>query len=146
MLDDIGWHILEILQEDARLSYAEIGRRVGLTPPAVAERVQKMESAGVIRGYRAVVDPAQIGLPIQTFVHLQVERAQFREVIEVLRGFDEVLECHRATGSSSLIVRVAVSSIAHMERLLDRLLRYGEPVSSVILSTPIQRRVFRRPS
>ena len=146
LLDEINWHILEILQEEARLSYAAIGRRVGLSAPAVAERVQKMEEAGVIRGYRADVDPAEVGLPIQTFIHLQVEREQFLEVIDVLREFPEVLECHRATGSSSLIVRVAVASIGHMEGLIDRLLRYGEPVSQVILSSPIERRSFRRGS
>ncbi|MFQ5568369.1 MAG: Lrp/AsnC family transcriptional regulator [Rhodothermales bacterium] len=146
LLDDLGWKILEALQDNARLSYSEIGRHVGLSSPAVAERVQKMEEQGIIAGYRAVVAPEHIGLPILTIVHLQVNRDQFTEVIARLRTLPEVLECHRTTGTSSLVMKVALTSIAHMESFLNELLRFGEPVSSIVLSTPIRERIFRKPT
>lgn len=145
-LDELDWKILDALQHDARLSYSEIGRRVGLSAPAVSERVKKMEDAGIITGYRAVVDPEQIGLPIKVFIHLQVDRDRFSEVVDRVRDFPEVLECHRTTGRSSLILKVAVSSIDHMEALIDELMRFGEPVSSIVLSTPIRQRTFHRPA
>ena len=146
LLDDLGWRILEALQENARMSYSELGRQVGLSAPAVAERIQKMEETGIILGYRAVVAPRPIGYSIQTIVQLQVTRDHFIEVIDHLKSMPEVLECHRTTGTSSLVLKVALTSIAHMESFLNELLRFGEPVSSIVLSTPIPQRIFRKPA
>lgn len=146
LLDDLGWSILKALQTNARMSFSELGRRVGLSAPAVADRVQKMEEAGIIQGYRAIIAPDKIGLPILSIVHLQVERDQFKEAIDKLNGLPEVLECHRTTGTSSLIIKVAVASIAHMETLLNEMLSLGEPVSSLVLSSPIQERIFEKPN
>ena len=139
-MDDVDRHILDEMQRDARLSYAELGRRVGLSPPAVSERLARLEGAGVITGYHAAVDLARLGRPVQAVLHLQVDRARYGRSLERIQALDEVLVCHRTTGSSSLLMIVAVASMEALEALIDRLLPLGEPVTQVILSTPIARR------
>ena len=139
-LDKIGWDILETLQQDARLSFAEIGRRVGLSAPAVAERVQKMEDEGLILGYRAVGDTAKLGRSVQAIMHLQVDRANFQRSMAQIQEFPEVLVCYRTTGSSCLIMQVAVASMEQLQALIDRLMPFGEPVTQMILSTVLPRR------
>lgn len=143
-LDELSWKILAALQEDARLSFAALGRQVGLSPPAVAERVQKMEDAGIILGYQARIDPAHIGLTVQAIVHMQVPRMHYEKVVSVLGTFPEVQVCHRTTGKHALILRIAVTSMLHLEAFLDRLMHYGEPETAMILSTPISNRPFQR--
>ena len=139
-MDPIDRRILDELQRDARLSYAELGRRVGLSPPAVSERVARLEADGVVTGYHAAVDVARLGRPVQAVLHLQVDRARYGRSLEKLQDLDEVLVCHRTTGSSSLLMIVAVASVEALEGLIDKLLPLGEPVTQMILSTPIARR------
>lgn len=142
-IDTLSWRILELLQQQGRATYAEIGRVVGLSAPAVAERVQKMEDAGIITGYRATVDPEKLGFAIQTIIQLQVNRDLFASTLKKLEAFDEVLDCYRTTGTSSLFILVAFRSMDHMEQFLNEVLQLGEPVSSIILSHPISGRIFR---
>lgn len=137
LLDQTGWRILEELQDDARLSYSELGARVGLSPPAVAERMRRLEEAGVITGYRAVLDPAKLGLPITAFIRCSSSGSQ---VGEIARRSPEVLECHRITGGDAFILKVVVASVAHLEALIDRLLPYGQPTTSLVLSSPLSSR------
>ena len=139
-MDSIDRRILDELQHDARLSYAELGRRVGLSSPAVSERVARLEADGVIVGYHAAVDLAQLGRPVRAVLHLQVDRARYGRSLERIQELDEVLACHRTTGSSSLLMIVAVASVEALEGLIDKLLPLGEPVTQMILSTPIARR------
>lgn len=139
-MDPIDRHILDELQRDARLSFAELGRRVGLSPPAVSERVARLEADGVITGYHAAVDVARLGRPVQAVLHLQVDRARYGRALERVQELDEVLTCRRTTGSSSLLMVVAVASMEALEVLIDRLLPLGEPVTQMVLSTPIARR------
>src|SRR3954464_3779104 len=101
MIDEIDRKIVKELQVDARVSYAELGRRVGLTTPAVIERVRKLEDAGVITGYRAVIDTAKVGLPITAFVRMSITGVDYSHIIEVAEQSPEVLECHRGTGGDS---------------------------------------------
>ncbi|MEP6705644.1 MAG: Lrp/AsnC family transcriptional regulator, partial [Acidobacteriota bacterium] len=107
MNDEIDRKILKELQEDARVSYAELGRRVGLTTPAVIERVRKLEDSGVIRGYRAEIDTAKVGLPITAFVRMSITGVDYSHIIEVAEQSNEVLECHRGTGGDSFIMKIA---------------------------------------
>lgn len=144
-LDDLSWKILEVLQEEARISFAALGRRVGLSPPAVAERVQKLEDMGVIVGYQARLAPARLGLPVEAIVHLQVDRMHYGHVVKALDTFPEVQVCHRTTGKHALILRIAVASMDDLEAFLDRLMRYGEPETAMILSTPVATRPIRKP-
>ena len=144
-IDGLNWRILEILQKRGRASYAEIGREVGLSAPAVTERVQRMEEAGVIQGYQAVIDPEKLGYPIQTIISLQVNRDYFTPTIKKLEAMPEVLDCYRTTGTSALILIAAFTSMQHMQEVLDELLQMGEPVSSIVLSHPIRQKAIKEP-
>jgi Lrp/AsnC family leucine-responsive transcriptional regulator len=142
ILDKISWNILRELQEDARLSYAELGRRVGLTTPAVIERVKRLEDAGIIKGYRAEINPAKIGLPILAFIRMSITGVDFAHIIEVAEKSPEILECHRGTGGDSFILKVAVSDVEHLQKVIDELIPYGVTTTSIVLSSPVTRRVF----
>jgi Lrp/AsnC family leucine-responsive transcriptional regulator len=139
-MDNIDRQVLMELQEDARLSFAELGRRVGLTTPAVIERVRKLEDAGIITGYRAEIDVGRVGLPITAFVRMSITGVDYSHIIEVAQGSQEVLECHRGTGGDSFIMKVAVSSVEHLQELIDRLTPYGITTTTIVLSSPVKRR------
>ncbi len=143
-MDSIDWKILKELQTDARVSYAELGRRVGLTTPAVIERVRKLEDAGIITGYRAEIDAAKVGLPITAFIRMSITGVDYSRIIEVAENAPEVLECHRGTGGDSFIMKVAVSSVEHLQNLIDRLTPYGITTTSIVLSSPVKSRVIEK--
>lgn len=145
MLDRISLNLLRELQADARLSYAELGRRVGLTTPAVAERVKRLEEAKIILGYRAEIDPAKIGLPILAFIRMSIVGVDFAQIVRVAEDSEEVLECHRGTGGDSFILKVAVADVAHLQRMIDKLMPYGVTTTSIVLSSPVQNRVLLPP-
>ena len=142
-VDYIDRKVLTELQHDARISYAELGRRVGLTTPAVIERVRKLEDAGVITGYRAEIDPAKVGLPITAFVRMSITGVDYSHIIEVAEQSEEVLECHRGTGGDSFIMKVAVSSVEHLQQIIDKLTPYGITTTAIVLSSPVKRRVIK---
>lgn len=141
-LDRIAWKIIEELQQDARISWAELGRRVGLTTPAVAERVHRLEKLGVIRGFHADISLERLGLPILIFVRLSMAgpEALVRTFQQQVKTWDEVIECHRVTGSDSFIVKARVVSVEHLERFLDKLGHYGTTSTATVLSSPVQQR------
>ena len=141
-IDEIDRKVLNELQQDARISYAELGRRVGLTTPAVIERVRKLEDAGVITGYRAEIDAAKVGLPITAFVRMSITGVDYSHIIEVAEQSNEVLECHRGTGGDSFIMKVAVSSVEHLQQIIDKLTPYGITTTAIVLSSPVKRRVI----
>ena len=142
MIDEIDRKLLNELQLDARISYAELGRRVGLTTPAVIERVRKLEDAHIITGYRAEIDPAKAGLPITAFIRMSITGVDYSHIIEVAEESNEVLECHRGTGGDSFIMKVAVSSVEHLQEVIDRLTPYGITTTTIVLSSPVKRRVI----
>jgi Lrp/AsnC family leucine-responsive transcriptional regulator len=142
MIDEIDWKILTELQTDARTSFAELGRRVGLTTPAVIERVRKLEDARIITGYRAEIDTAKIGLPITAFIRMSIEKIDYSHIIEVVKESNEVLECHRGTGGDSFIMKVAVADVGHLQTLIDKLTPYGITTTSIVLSSPVKSRVI----
>jgi Lrp/AsnC family leucine-responsive transcriptional regulator len=145
LMDQIGWKLLHELQLNGRLSYAELGRRVGLTTPAVVERVKRMEEAGIIVGYHADVDPMKIGMPITAFIRMSVVGDVFTKITAVVKNSPEVVECHRGTGADSFIMKVHVRSVEHLEGLIDRLTPYGTTSTSIVLSSPVEQREIRRP-
>lgn len=145
LLDETGWRLLEALQENARLSFSELGQRVGLSSPAVAERVRRMEDAGIITGYRAEVNTAKIGYPITAIVRISTPPGERCTRISAwAQELPEVLECYRVTGSDSLVMKVMVSSVEHLESLIDRLSEHGQVTTSLVLSTPVTRRIVTR--
>jgi Lrp/AsnC family transcriptional regulator, leucine-responsive regulatory protein len=145
LMDQIGWKLLHELQVNGRLSYAELGRRVGLTTPAVVERVKRMEEAGIIVGYHADVDATKVGMPITAFIRMSVVGDVFTKITTVVKNSPEVVECHRGTGADSFIMKVHVRSVEHLESLIDRLTPFGTTSTSIVLSSPVERREIKRP-
>jgi Lrp/AsnC family transcriptional regulator, leucine-responsive regulatory protein len=144
ILDEIGWKILRELQENARVSFAELGRRVNLSIPAVTERVRRLEDAGVITGYHAEVDAEKIGLPITAFIRMNIVGDMTPRLTALLKELPEISECHRGTGGDSFIMKVNVASVHHLERLIDRLLPFGTTTTSIVLSSPVAKRLIER--
>ncbi|GAB4408452.1 MAG: Lrp/AsnC family transcriptional regulator [Anaerolineae bacterium] len=144
LLDEVGWRILAALQEEGRLSFAELGRRVGLSLPAVAERVRRLEEAGIITGYRAEVNMAKIELPIMAFIRMNTPRDQYPALIALLNNLPQALECHHLTGSESFIIKIVVTSIADLETLIGQLSAFGQTSTSIVLSSPVLKRVITR--
>lgn len=142
MIDEIDRKIIEQLQKDARVTFAALGRRVGLTTPAVIERVRKLEDARIIAGYRAVIDTAKVGLPITAFIRMSISGVDYSRIIEVAEQSKEVLECHRGTGGDSFILKVAVADVEHLQTLIDRLTPYGITTTSIVLSSPVKHRII----
>lgn len=139
-LDKTNRRLLAELQEDARLSVAELGRRVGLSPPAVAERLQRLESEGVIRGYRADIDPAQLGYPLTAIIRVRPAPRQLHKIAELVPGVPEIVECNRITGEDCYLIAAHVSSVQHLEEVIDQLTPFGQTTTSIVQSSPVARR------
>lgn len=139
--DSTSQKILRLLADDARLPFAELGRRVGLSTPAVIERVRRMEDAGLIRGYHADVDPAKIGYPMTAFVRLHTAPEFYADVRALISIMPEVLECYHVTGEESFVIKVMASSTAHLESVIARFDPFGKTATSIVLSTALERRV-----
>jgi Lrp/AsnC family leucine-responsive transcriptional regulator len=138
-LDSIDHNIVCALAADARLSYAELGRKVGLSPSAVAERVRQLESEKVILGYRALLDEKKFGFSVIAFIRLQCDNTHYRPFLKFLPSIDAVQECHHVTGGDAFLIKVTLASIDQLEPLIERLLPYGMPTTSMVLSTPVFR-------
>jgi Lrp/AsnC family transcriptional regulator, leucine-responsive regulatory protein len=129
--------ILEELQADGRLSLAELGRRVGLSPPAVAERVQRLERDGAITGYHARVDPRAVGYALTTVIRIRPAPRQIPKVAELARDTPEVVECHRITGEDCFFMKANVRDVGHLEELIDRFVVFGQTTTSIVQSSPV---------
>jgi Lrp/AsnC family leucine-responsive transcriptional regulator len=136
-LDAIDWQILLALQTEARQSFTALGRRVGLSTPAVTERVRKLETAGVIEGYTTRVSFAALAIAIQAFVQLTTTPQVYPQVHRLVRETPAFLECHHLTGDASFLIRVVARSLPHLETLLQQLSEYGTTKTSLVLSTPL---------
>ncbi|GCE28914.1 AsnC family transcriptional regulator [Dictyobacter alpinus] len=141
-LDPTDWKILRELQQDARLSYNELGRRVGLSSPAAAERVRKLEDAGIIMSYGAQIDVAKVGLPLLVFIQLRCapDRCLFKT--SNAGKFPEILEMHKLSGSHCALLKVALSSMEHLEAFNERLSVHGEQITNVATSTLFRQQVI----
>ena len=139
-IDQTDWKLLTELEADARQSFSELGRKVGLSQPATAERVKALESAGIIRGYRVDIDREKLGYSITAFIRMETEGDKCYGLQRVVAKLPEVLECHRVTGEGSYMIQAAVRSVTHLEALIDRLLPFGSPTTSIVLSTPLSLR------
>jgi Lrp/AsnC family leucine-responsive transcriptional regulator len=136
-IDDIDCEILAELQDNARIAFAELGRRVGLSTPAVIERVRRLEEKQVIVGYRTLVDPSKVGLPVRAFVKVTVAGDKLAKFSALVRKLPEVLQCHRVTGAESFMVQIAVRDMTHMEEAIDSMMPYVATNTSMILASPV---------
>src|SRR5215467_1274277 len=136
-LDQVNRRVLEELQCDPRLSMSELGRRVGMSSPAVTERVRRLEEAGVILGYRLELNPAALGLPITTYIRIRPSPGQLSKVAELAQQIPEVVECHRVTGEDCFIIKAHIPAIDQLDRILDCFLLYGSTTTSLVQSSPV---------
>jgi Lrp/AsnC family leucine-responsive transcriptional regulator len=142
LLDPLGWKMLIELQKDARISYAELGRRVGLSTPAAAQRVRRMEEEGIIRAYRAEISPAHVGLPITAFIRISIVGDVLTKLTARVRSMTEIVECHRGTGADSFILKVNVVSVEHLNDVIDRLTPFGTTSTSLILGSIVEKNLL----
>ena len=140
VLDDINLRLLEELQEDARVSNAELGRRVGLSAPAVAERLGRLQDAGVITGFHAAVDPRALGYSLSAILRIRPAPRQLSTVAELARETREVVECHRMTGDDCFFMKLHVRDVEHLEEVIDAFAFYGQTTTSILQSSPVPRR------
>ncbi len=140
LLDEINLRLLGELQADARLILAELGRRVGLSAPAVTERLQRLRDAGVIVGYRTEVDPRALGFTLSVVLRVSPAPRQLPKVAEVARTSPEVVECHRITGEDCFFMKLHVRDVEHLEGVIDRFLPFGQTTTSIIQSSPVAAR------
>jgi Lrp/AsnC family leucine-responsive transcriptional regulator len=136
-IDDVDRDLLVQLQVDARVSLAELGRRVGLSPPAVADRVRRLVDEGVIRGFRADVDPRALGYALSAIVRIRPAPRQIAKVAELARATPEVVECHRITGDDCFFVNAHVRDVEHLEEVIDRFTVFGQTTTSVMQTSPV---------
>ncbi|HKB46711.1 MAG TPA: Lrp/AsnC family transcriptional regulator [Ktedonobacterales bacterium] len=145
-LDAINLRLLAELRRDPRLTMAELGRRVGMSSPAVTERVRRLEDAGIIAGYRLDLDPAALGLPLAAFIRIRPDPGQLPRVAELARQIPEVVECHRITGEDCFILKIHFPAMDQLDRILDRFLAYGTTTTSIVQSSPVPLRSLPLPA
>jgi len=142
LLDVYGRTLLDELQANARLSLAELGRRVGLSPTAAAERLKQMEEVGILRGFTVEIDREALGLEVMAFIRMSCGGQHYHRLLEYVQTLEEVRECHHLTGDDDFLLKVTTTSMADLEALIEALLPYGNPVTSLVLSSPVERRKF----
>jgi Lrp/AsnC family leucine-responsive transcriptional regulator len=136
-VDETARRILQELQRDGRLSLAELGRRVGLSPPAVAERVSRLERDGVITGYHARIDPRALGFALGVVIRVRPAPREIAKVAALARETPEVVECHRITGEDCFFMKAHVRDVEHLEEVIDRFVIFGQTTTSIVQSSPV---------
>ncbi|MEU5051729.1 Lrp/AsnC family transcriptional regulator [Streptomyces sp. NPDC021096] len=142
--DATDWRILDALQSNGRAGYAELARTVNMSSSAVTERVRRLEEAGIIGGYTAVVDPERLGMPVLAFVRLRYPNGNYKPFHDLLAGTPEILEAHHVTGDDCFVIKVAARSMRHLEEVAGRIGALGSVTTSVVYSSPLPRRALSR--
>ncbi|RED44999.1 Lrp/AsnC family transcriptional regulator [Seonamhaeicola aphaedonensis] len=140
LIDELNRKILRCLQQNARLSNAEIGRQVGISSPAVSERIKKMEDLGIIEGYKAIVSPFEIGYQLKAIITLRAFMGKLKPFLEKVKTFDEVVNCYRITGDENIVMEVVLKNHKHLENFIDQLIIYGESKTQIVLSRVIKQK------
>lgn len=142
LLDSHGRKLLHELQSNARLSLAELGRRVGLSPTATGERLKQMEEVGILRGFTLEIDREALGLEVLAFIRMSCGGQNYYRLLEFIQTLEEVRECHHLTGGDDFLLKVTTTNLADLEALIEALLPYGNPVTSLVLSSPVEHRKY----
>ncbi|SDQ56059.1 Lrp/AsnC family transcriptional regulator [Flagellimonas zhangzhouensis] len=143
-IDELNWQILGLLQQNARESFAHIGRKVGLTPPAVAERVKKMEDLGIIEGYGANISYGKVGYQLKAIIMLRAFMGKLKPFLDKVKNFQEVVNCYRITGNENIIMEVVLRDQAHLEKFIDELIVYGECRTHIVLSNVVAQSAIKK--
>ena len=137
-IDNINWKILNCLQQNARQSNTDIAKEVGVTSPAVAERIRKMEDAGIIEGYYAKVSHYETDHQLKAIITLRAFMGRLKPFLEIVENFDEVINCYRITGNENIIMEVVLNNQKHLEQFIDKLITYGETRTHIVLSNVVE--------
>lgn len=140
IIDTLNAKILKCLQQNARLSNAEIGRQVGISSPAVSERIKKMEDIGVIEGYKTIVSPFEIGYQLKAIITLRAFMGKLKPFLEKVKTYDEVINCYRITGDENIVMEVVLKNQKHLETFIDQLISYGESKTQIVLSSVVKQK------
>lgn len=143
-IDQLSAQILQCLQQNARISFTEIGKKVGLTSPAVAERVKKMEDLGIIENYGVTVSYAKLGFQLRAIITLRAFVGKLRPFLSKVDSFEEVINCYRITGNENIIMEVVIKDQSHLEKFIDRLISYGETRTHIVLSNVVSNAVVAK--
>ena len=133
-IDSLNWKILKCLQQNARMSNAEIGRRVGISSPAVSERIKKMEDGEIIQGYTTFVSPFEAGYQLKALITIRAFMGMLKPFLEKVKTYDEVVNCYRITGNENIVMEVVLKNQKHLESFIDQLITYGETKTQIVLS------------
>ncbi|MEU1349198.1 Lrp/AsnC family transcriptional regulator [Streptomyces sp. NPDC005775] len=142
--DDTDWRILDVLQREGRATFAELARAVSMSSSAVTERVRRLEEAGIIGGYAAVVDPERLGLPVLAFVRLRYPHGNYKPFHDLLGTTPEIVEAHHVTGDDCFVLKVTARSMKHLETVTGKIGALGSVTTSVVYSSPLPRRAVSR--
>ena len=145
LMDALNWKILKCLQENARQSNAEIGRIVGISSPAVSERIKKMEDVGVINGYKTIVSSYEVGYQLKAIITIRAFMGKLKPFLTKVKSFDEVLNCYRITGNENFVLEVMLKNQKHLEQFIDQLISYGETKTQIVLSNIIENTAITKP-
>ncbi|WP_282123949.1 Lrp/AsnC family transcriptional regulator [Algibacter mikhailovii] len=140
IVDRLNEKILKCLQQNARLSNAEIGRQVGISSPAVSERIKKMEDLGIIEGYKTIVSPFEIGYQLKAIITLRAFMGKLKPFLEKVKTYDEVINCYRITGDENIVMEVVLKNHKHLETFIDQLISYGESKTQIVLSRVVKQK------
>lgn len=134
-IDNFDQKILQLLQQDARISHAEVGRQVHLSQPAVSERIKRLEAAGVIRGYRADINPKALGYHITAMIRISTQ--QGRPYAEFVARCPEIIDCYTVTGEDGAVMRVLATDVEHLQRVINELNAFGSTSTAIVLTTHV---------
>jgi Lrp/AsnC family leucine-responsive transcriptional regulator len=137
LLDTVNRRLLQELNREPRITMSALARRVGMSAPAVSERIQRLERAGVITGYRVDISPAALGLPVTAFVRIRPTAGQLPKIAELARETPEISECHRISGEDCFLIKIHAAAIEDLEKTLDSFLAYGQTITSIVVATPV---------
>lgn len=140
-IDQIDAAMLKVLAGNARVTNSQLARMIGLSAPSTSERLKRLEDTGVIRGYHADIDPVALGLPLAVTIRVRPMPGQLQKLATLLGKLGEVVECHRVTGDDCFVATAHVATVAAMEMLIDKIIPYGSTNTSIIQSSPVQRRM-----
>ncbi|WP_111308250.1 Lrp/AsnC family transcriptional regulator [Confluentibacter sediminis] len=142
-IDGLNWKILKCLQQNARQSNAEIGRQVGISSPAVSERIKKMEDLGVIQGYKTLVSPFEIGYQLKAIITMRAFMGKLKPFLEKVKTYDEIVNCYRITGDENFVMEVVLKNQKHLEQFIDQLIVYGETKTQIVLSHVVKQKELK---
>lgn len=142
-IDALNWKILNCLQRNARMTNTEIGRVVGISSPAVSERIRKMEDAGIINGFFTEVSPFESGYQLKAIITIRAFMGKLKPFLEKVQTYDEVLNCYRVTGNENIVMEVILKNQRHLESFIDQLIVYGETKTQIVLSQVVQNKPIK---